>query len=420
MKSSRAAFYATFKFITEMTNKIFSLGCDRLNYCSSIWPIPFYLIGKLAKYVIGFPLGIVAGLFAGGIVGIVNLFKNKKVNDIEKEVSPTSHTATFNPVSHELKKEGMRNLFLSDVDITSNRPIFNTEFNEFKKEGIHNLLLSSGKDGVPVQDTNIKKKAKIYQSALNEKKVKLRNKIDLLGVLIEDKITLLNQRCKIHDEILTHCDQLQSQLNDEGLIAHSAQKFSHNQPYTEKKMSCPCGFVKSYICPHCKMPAISHETIKTTPIYVPDTAKRNLAKRNCVSIAKELASEKEKTLLTQAEYTKREDLIEIKEKLCQFISLVSNVQNENKLLELLTNYSIILSEVEKHMSEEKSFRKNDYLPKSDYAQSIIAAMMIRQTSRGNVLFQKIPEEVQELIALATTLPGFSQEEARNIFRLNSK
>ena len=167
------------------------------------------------------------------------------------------------------------------------------------------------------------------------------------------------------------------------------------------------------------MPVINHETIKIKDIYIPDTAERDFAKRNCESLEKDLASEKDKKKWTQAYYTKREDLNEIKKTLCQFISLVSKVQNDNELLNLLTNYRNTLSLVEKHISEERSFRKSDYLPKSDYAQSIVAAMMIRQTSRGNVLFQKIPLEVQELIALATISPEFSEEEAGVVFRLNS-
>lgn len=185
MKSSRA-FYATFKFITEMTNKIFSLGYDRLNYCNRIWPIPLYLIGKLAKYVIGYPLGIVAGLFAAGIVGIVKIFKDQKANDDEKEVYSTSNSPTFNPKFNELKKEGMQNLFLSsekdeffleqDNNLIGKTNELEEDFVVSKKETTHLSVLSDE------LNTDIKKKAKIYQSALNEKKVKLLNKIDLLGV----------------------------------------------------------------------------------------------------------------------------------------------------------------------------------------------------------------------------------------------
>ena len=75
MKASKA-FYKTLKFIMNGVNTIFSFGVDRpvTNYLL----IPLFLLGKLAKYTLGFLLGIILGGLAAFAISIINLFKAEK------------------------------------------------------------------------------------------------------------------------------------------------------------------------------------------------------------------------------------------------------------------------------------------------------------------------------------------------------
>ena len=81
MKASEA-FYSSFEYVTELTSYIFSLGHRRIFANDNFLIIGLFVLGQLAKYVIGFPLGLVVGVLAAGIVALINLFKPDRQPEI--------------------------------------------------------------------------------------------------------------------------------------------------------------------------------------------------------------------------------------------------------------------------------------------------------------------------------------------------
>lgn len=66
-------------------------------------------------------------------------------------------------------------------------------------------------------------------------------------------------------------------------------------------------------------------------------------------------------------------------------------------LHAITKYIHLLTELDKFMPKDE-FKMAKYLPKSQYAQVVVASYMILQISRKIPLFAAIPAEVQKMIA----------------------
>lgn len=370
------AFYSTFEFITTGTNKLFSLGNDK--YVDNYLLIPFFLFGKLAKYIVGFPLGAFLGLLAATMIAALNMFTitNKQnsedqyndLTDNESIAVPGEERSSLQEKQHEI-----------------------TEKKKFPKD--------------------------IKQLALLNKKYHLEHKISLLIQLIEEKIALLNPNCEKHEEVLQRCNQLKSKLNYQQSIAEGAQKFSHNEFYTETKVSCPCGHSQGvYLCTRCRMPLHNSVIQKKTPVYIPDEISRKIAKLNCESIKHTLESESLKLTTHLADYEKRSTLNIIKSILNNFVLRLNNFKNESGLISIYADYRGVLNKLQALFLSEDTFRMCDFIPKSDYSQLFVATKWIQQLRRQNLFFKSMPEELIEHITISVVSPDFSHKEARDLFR----
>jgi hypothetical protein len=67
MKPS-VAFYSSFEYVTELTSHIFSFGHRRYFTNDNFFIVGLFLLGQLAKFIIGFPIGLIVGTFAAALV----------------------------------------------------------------------------------------------------------------------------------------------------------------------------------------------------------------------------------------------------------------------------------------------------------------------------------------------------------------
>ena len=155
MKAEKA-FTLTLKFSMEFTNFIVSFGYDKLSSFDNYLALPLFFLGKLARYVIGFPLGILAGILAAGFVAIANLVKSNKKKSIIISVPLKLDALEFN---------------LPELSLPTNSSLV----------------------------SQVIKQSKIREDAFEEKKSKLTNKINLLINRINEKIALLSPQCKTYD-----------------------------------------------------------------------------------------------------------------------------------------------------------------------------------------------------------------------------
>lgn len=385
MRASKV-FSLTVKFIASKVNYFFSLGYERYNQVDNNFLIPLFLLGKGAKYLIGFPLGIFLGSLAGLAVALFNCFRVKKddfVDDMHEVVPPT------------------------EIDVMAE------ELEAITSPTKQQSLPALSKEQIIAQ-----KKNDLIQHAVLEKKTKFNDKITTLLAFINDNIEKLKPNYEKHKDILSRKSKLESNLDIKKATANTAKKISHYKTSLVSTGLCACG--KKGIggsCRVCRAPFVFGQTQQTIPVYVPDEERRALARKECEYIEKQLQSIAEELVLTTGDYNKINFLWGIKSNLESKHQRVKTITDHSDLLSLLTSYKAILKQLEEHLRVE-NFKKGAFLPKSDYATLFCSAKYIRKLTSEENVFEGLPEEIVEKIALTTVSPQMPENEAKDYFRLN--
>lgn len=387
MKPS-VAFYSTIGEVTELTSHIFSLGHRRYFANNIIVLVILYYLGEAAKVVIGFPLGLIIGVFVAGLTALINLFKweNQPARQLQNNNEPSVKIAIEPTI--DIKEEV--------------QPTIEMQLK----------LLSVDK---------ITENAKAIQSrSFTEKKAKFIHCINLLKQCIDQKLINIQPFVHPYEQSRQNVENLKRQLDTQNHLAYSAQKFSHNVTKIDYKVSCPCGCTPGHggiglRCNYCKGPVVTREIRKIIPIYVADTNVKQEAQTQSQALTLRLKQEVNKYPQPPVKYEIKKQLMELNSQLRALLLRVETEENKSNLSFLLSQYKEILSKVESQFSTEDHFKKSDFIPTSDYAQYYVSVKMLQQLTRQNGLFKSIPEELQKQIALFTTSSTFSEKDAGHIF-----
>ncbi len=386
MKPS-VAFFSTIEWVTELTSNIFSIGHSRIFHNDSIFIVPLFLLGQFAKFVIGYPLGFIVGAFAAGIVALINLFNPER----------QPGTAVQNQIEPEV--------------VMAAAPILEAE------TAILQPTIVVQEAPVP-SDEITKRTETVNRKSFAEKKTKLLGCADSLAQCIDQKLTRIQAVVQPYEESQQRIGHLKRELQMQNTIALSAKKFSHTETMIARETVCPCGNKAGFIlfqCGLCKGPVFQKEIHKKNPVYIADTAARQTAQQQAQIIAAELSEETKKYSQPPAECAVKAQLSQLNDQLRRLLPATQSEVSESHLLSLLSRYKKILSEAENCFSTEDQFHKADFIPKSDYAQHYVAVKMLQQATRQNGLFQSLPIELQENVALFTTSSAFSEGDARHVF-----
>ncbi|MBA3536504.1 MAG: hypothetical protein H0T84_07840 [Tatlockia sp.] len=357
MRASRA-FHLVSDFIIKLVNFIFSFGYPELNDSDGYLPIPLYLFGKLVTFTIGYPLGFIFGVLGAGIVAFINLFRNEKVND------------------RPLRSKNDQSLVYSKSE----------------KEQSLNM------DAIELVN-------------YNKKKEQLTDKINKLEQVLETEIAFLNSFCTVHENHLKQYNDLNASLRSKTYLAENAKKFSHNE-------------INTTLVPNCFLLKLGKmNTSKTTltpvsqsiPVYVPDEAQRNLAKKECESLNKEIKEFGTVSPNKPIQFNKRESLRSIKDEVKNLHSFVKSVKDDIALSHGIKSYKKYLEQLEPPLFRDNQYKKINYLPICDYSELMFASLMVKQLTKGNEFFKKVPRELTEKIIFhAVSDPSFSEKDAEKI------
>lgn len=395
MKPSEA-FYSTIEQVTRVTSLIFSFGYDRIFMNDNVFIHVLFILGQFAKFVIGFPLGFIIGTFAAGIVAFINLFDEDDDIVIPNNVNPVINRA----VTPVIEMKNIEPVIEIKVDIPTTRAAQPAPF--------------------PL-DRVAKKTEEISRKSFAEKKRQLISSINLLTQFIDQKLIRVQPFVQPYEDSQQRIEDLKRQLATQYNIASSAKKFSHNDTKIDYKVSCLCGCTPgpghmTLMCTFCKGPVVQKELRKTSPVYVADNAARRAAQIQSKTISLALDKEVKEYSQPPVECEIKKQLLGLNWQLQGILRSARTEKNDSNLLSVLLQYKNILSKAEHYLSTaEDHFSKADFTPKSDYAQQYVAVKMLQQAVRQNGLFQSIPTELQERVALFTTPSTFSEEDARHIF-----
>lgn len=328
-----------------MTQNIFSMGYDELRYSRDSFSYVLFSFGKLMSFVIGYPLGIIVGTLAAGVVWFLNLFKNENRNSSVNHMDIEFCRPTFNKAEK----------ILSQVSLD-----FSQQSNEYIEL---NAPSACGKDEMRTES-----KAPHIERGFNEKKERLLTRIAQLMEFIDKKIESIVSSCeyKKYELILNHYAHLQEQLRNEKSVAENATKFSHNNSHTEITANCLCGWKSTPgICPCCHSPTFIRQTTKINPVYIPDMEKRDNAKNNCESLSEMLLSIESEKSNPPDGYKNKKFLNSIIDKIRNLIGLIKTTTIELDLSPRMSAYKQMLHEVELFFIHDEDFIKDDYLPTSN-------------------------------------------------------
>lgn len=368
------AFYSTFDFVTGITNKIFSLGYDNLGYDDGYLPLPLFLLGKCAKYLIGWPLGILAGSLAAGIVAIANLFY-KNNGPVNQDRPPVRQNEPRVQLAEEEEKQPNTNFKL---------PVLSHE------------------------ERMISEKKAMEQRVFSEKKDQFLHRITALIQFITNKINLLQPQYQLYEGIKKNCLQFKADLAYQSSVSEGARKISHYSTETKTVWRCLCGATIAPICPYCRAPVYPHKVQESIPVYVPDEDRRLQAKNLCIFLSAQWKSECEKLAPVPAEYTLHGTLSDINSRLNSLLSHIKQINEDQKrLTPLLEKYLSILNEIEPLFYLKELFRKADFLPKSNYVQYFLALNMMEESKRQQGVFTAMPKAILRYIAFFTVSSDFA-------------
>lgn len=373
------AYYKTFDLVTNLCDSVFSLGYNYFElhpFLFGILGLPFYFSGKMAKFVIGYPLGFIIGGIAASAVAMRN-----------KMHAPLN--------VGQMKQD------------TPQPPI--------------EYVISAAED--------------LMMKAYAEKKDKLLSKIDSLKLTIQEKIDAITVIHNLYDKTLGQYHGLKNQLIKAKENSKSAKKFSHNriETTTEQRIvhhqynMYGSTMVGSYHYHNISM--FNHgtdygyefyEVKNEIPVYVPDLKQRENAEQKALMLEQQLKEEFNNSPPIKPDgYERKDTLLSYIAKLDSLKSTVSKLPNnaESKLLSCLANFKSLLVTINAFFSShDEPLNHNTFLPKSDYAANIVTAKLINQCARQNRFFGDVPAEVRELIAISSNQSSLAEQDVRMIYR----
>lgn len=295
---------------------------------TSIYSLLLMITGKIAKYSLGYPIGIIIGGMSLCITALLNFMRTLK--GASKPPTPTS--AQLPQRSH-----------------------------------------------IPTP------KERLALRAFAEKKNVLQRKLTLLTQLIDGEVVRLNPLCVQHEQVVEDFNRLTSQLTYTTSDKYASKIFDYETKKRMVRSSCQCGqYAQSrHGCTICYTPMfISIE--ERIPIYGPDYEKITRATAACITIEAQLQNLSLQTANPPSVYVQRVTMFRIREKLAN-INL-ETVLEEKTLTHQLEIYKEILNkDVTPYFSEHHptTFKKLDYLPISQYAELILASCYIQKIAPKN-------------------------------------
>lgn len=361
--------YKAFKRVLNLTasssDYLFSFGYNYFDahpFLLGPLSLPFYLLGKSAKYLIGFPLGLLCGGIAFGLTAMVNYFNNAGI-------------------------EKMRN------DKTLIKPSHHV---------IKNTLYQPPTLNIAHVDLEAKADINIELEALQEKKKVLTEKINEVVALLRQKIHELSPVCLPYEKARDRYNDL---LHKKHMISHILQIKRSNVIHT----CCACGSktfsAASSICTMCH-----------SGILFPSVTQVMKSETEINLVEQKLQKEFNNTPpLPPTEFTVKASLAAKKQEFTLLMRGVNQAANESTLLGLLKQFRGILISVHQFFTPEENFNSEHYLPKSNYAQCLSAMVMINKSAGENGLFATIPDELREKV-IAHTVDQSAEQDAKKVFR----
>ncbi|MBA2651438.1 MAG: hypothetical protein H0U73_04115 [Tatlockia sp.] len=366
-------------------NIIFSLGYPELKNSHGFLPISLFWLGQLATYTIGYPLGFIFGGLAACMVVFINLFRTEKGNNRLSQ-------------SGQIEKDNFQ-------ELNNSLPTDRSHDLTTKAKTVQTLICSKSE-----KEQSLDMHA-IELVNCNKRKDQLIDKISKVGQVIETEIAFLNSSCTVYENQLKKYHDLNATLRSKTYLAENAKKFSHNQINTTLVPSCfliKLGKINTY---KTTLAPLS----QSIPVYVPDEAQRNLAKKECESLNKEIKELGTVSHNKPIQFSKRESLGSISDDLKTLQSLVKYAKNEIALSHGIKGYKEYLKKLDSLLFKGTQYNKINYLPICDYSELMFASLMVNQLTKGNDFFKNLPRELNEKIIFhAVSDPSFSEKDAKKI------
>ncbi len=379
MKPS-VAFYSTIEWVAELTNNIFSFGYNRHPGVPHFLLYPMFFTGELATYVIGYPLGVLAGGIAASVVFFVNLFKTK---GHQVPNSPALTPAAPTPIVESVSAEVSTPIAAAVVSTPVVRPI---------------PALA-----VPTPTpSNEQIKATVQLKKIKEQQTSLKTKNQLLQTYIDQKTISLSAECQVYDankeQILTLKNRLAAEENK--------QCYATKQDGYRMEKKKEISVYHRYHYPNMPPIYITKETM--IPKIVPDYEARTTAAGQCVLLTQQL---KELSMIAPpAAYQARGTLRDLQQRLKQ---LPHTARTDVDLSVQHAAYLTILNDVASVVSNDPRFKVNHFKPTSQRATCAYVSFWVKRLPETETL--KLPEELKNYI-VSFAAPDLSLRDAEDIYQ----
>lgn len=378
------AFHLVLESIKKNTYTIFSLGFDRLWNIPRFLLYPLFFTGTLAKYIIGYPLGVLIGGIAAGIIFFINLFKTKS-HDVLNSFGSTSIAPT--PTSQSAPTVAANSVFVPVSTAT---------------------MSTSGDKATPLPAIPFVEltpsaeeiKATVRRKKIKEKQLSLREKNQALQTHIGQEIINLSVQCQVYDAHNNQILELKNRLAEAQHTQNHATKCAGYHTKTAIEFSPGLQFMYPntpslwYISKDIQVPSV-----------VADHVARTTAAEQCTLLRQQLNDLG--TMEPPTAYQARAALRDLKqrlERLCYTAITDADLSVQH------ATYMTVLNDVASAFSDDPKFRVNDFKPTSEYATCAYVSFWIKRLPKTFWL----PEELKKYLIASTS--DLSESDAQDIYQ----